>query len=201
MVRVWVLTSCVLCASLPSGVAASDGLEFIPFVGHRFGGGFDDAIIDRSRDEQERDNWGFAIRSPASTTTRYELLYSHRDASLTDKANPQDTFDLDIDYLQLGGTVDVGYDRFIPFFSGGIGMAYMSPGRSGLNNETRLALSLGGGLKWNPSDRLGLLWEMRGYGALTDTCSSLLCDGGYKLEVSGDLFPQFETNLGLIFRF
>ncbi len=201
MVRGLALTICLLCAFQPPGATASDGLEFVPFVGYRFGGSFDDELSGESRDVEEQGSWGFAVSTPASPTSRYEFLYSHQDTRLTDKANPQDTFDLDIHYLHLGGTVDVSHDRFIPFFSGGIGMTHMNPGRSGLSDETRLSLSLGGGLKWYPTDSLGIRFEMRGYGTLLDTSGSLFCDRGCELELSSDLFPQFETNLGLIFHF
>jgi opacity protein-like surface antigen len=201
MVRRLTLTIWLLLAALPAGAFASDGLEFVPFIGYRFGGGFDDDITGQTTDLEDSGSWGFSLSTMASPSTRYEFIYSHQDTRLTDKVNPEDTFDLDIHYLQLGGTVDVSHDRIIPFFSGGIGMTHMSPGRSGLNNETRLSLSLGGGLKWYPTDRLGIRFEMRGYGTLMDTSGSLFCDGGCDLQLSSDLFPQFETNLGLIFRF
>lgn len=201
MVRVLALTISLLCALSPTGGRASDGLEFVPFVGYRFGGSFDEGALGGTYDVDERRNWGFTLSTPASASTRYEFLYSHQDTRLTDEANPHDTFDLDIHYLHLGGTVDLPHERVVPFFSGGIGMTHMSLGSPGYDNETRLSLSVGGGLKWNPTERLGVRFEMRGYGTLMDTSGSLFCDRGCELELSSDLFPQFETNLGLIFRF
>jgi opacity protein-like surface antigen len=201
MIRVLTLTVCLLCGLPPAIAEAGDGLEFVPFVGYRFGGSFDEEISGRSLDLEDERNWGFAISKPASSKTRYELLYSHQETRLSDRTDPADAFDLDIHYLHLGGTVDVSYEHFVPYFSGGIGLTHMSPGRSGFTDETRLSLSLGGGLRWYPTDRLGIRLEMRGYGTLMDTSGSLFCDGGCQLELSSDLFPQFETNLGLIFRF
>jgi opacity protein-like surface antigen len=201
MVRALTLIIWLLLAGLPAGAFASDGLEFVPFLGYRFGGSFDNDVTGQTTDVEDNGSWGFSLSTVASTTTRYEFIYSHQNSRLTDKVNPADTFDLKIHYLQLGGTVDVSHDRIIPFFSGGIGMAHMTPGRTGLSNETHLSLSLGGGLKWYPTERLGIRFEMRGYGTLMDTSGSLFCDGGCDLQLSGDLFPQFETNLGLIFRF
>jgi opacity protein-like surface antigen len=201
MARVLSLTTCLLCALSSYRVTASDGLEFVPFIGYRFGGSFDERIDDRSLKVEEQGNWGFSFSTPASSTTRYEFLYSRQESRLTDKANPQDTFDLDIHYLQLGGTLDLQKEDFVPFFSGGIGLSHMRPGRGGYTNETRLSLSLGGGLKWYPTDQLGFRFEMRGYGTLMDTSGTLFCDGGCELRLRSDLFSQFETNLGLIFRF
>ncbi len=201
MSRKLLLTIWMLCCGLPLSLSAADGLEFTPFVGYRFGGSFDDVNSHNSRDLQDSDSWGFTLSKYSSGDTRYEFLYSHQDARLTDQANPNDAFDLDVHYLHLGGTVDMRHDQIIPFFSGGIGMTHLSPGRSGFNDETRLSLSFGGGLKWYPTERLGIRFEMRGFGTLNNTSGSLFCDGGCDLELSSDLFPQFETNLGLIFSF
>ena len=120
---------------------------------------------------------------------------------IADRTDPNNAFDLEVHYLHLGGTVDVAQEKWTPFVSGGLGMTHLSPNRYGLDNETLFSLSLGGGLKWYPTNRLGLRFEVRGYGTLSDSSGSLFCDTGCDLEVRGNLLPQYETNLGLIFRF
>lgn len=180
---------------------AADGLEFIPFVGYRVGGHVDEESTGDSWSTEDGRNLGFIFSRAASDSARYEFLYSHQDTRLGDSATPEETFDLDIHYFQVGGTLDINQERVIPFVSGGIGMTHLSPGRRGFSNETRLSLSLGGGLKWYPSEQFGIRLEMRGYGTLMESSGSLFCDGGCDLQLNGDLFPQFETNLGLIFRF
>jgi opacity protein-like surface antigen len=201
MVRISALTICLLGTLIPGGAMAADGLEFMPFAGYRFGGGFDDQISGDKLDLDDQGNWGFAVSSPQTSGARYEFLYSRQQTRLSEAAQPEDGFDLQIHYLHLGGTVDVKHKDFTPFVSGGIGISHMSPGRSGFTDETRLSLSLGCGLKWYPSDRFGIRLELRGYGTLIDTSASLFCHGGCELELSSGLLPQFETNLGLIFRF
>lgn len=181
------------------GVA--DDFEIIPFTGYRFGGSLDEEDTENTRDFAEGSDWGVILGHTASDTTRYELLYSYQDSGLADRTDPDNAFDLEIHYLHLGGTVDVSRDRFIPFVSGGLGLTHMSPDRYGLDNETLFSLSLGGGLKWYPTNRLGFRFEVRGYGTLTDSNGSLFCDGECNLQVNGTLLPQYETNLGLIFRF
>lgn len=190
----------VLLFTLAEGVFA-DGFEVIPFVGYRFGGSFEDVDKEYTRDLEEGSDWGLILGHTASETTRYELLYSHQDSGLADKTDPDNAFDLEIHYLHLGGTVDVTREKLTPFVSGGLGMTHMSPDRYGLDSETLFSLSLGGGLKWYPTRHLGFRFEVRGYGTLTDSSGSLFCDGECNLQVNGTFLPQYETNLGLIFRF
>ncbi len=193
----------LLIMSLLAGQqAAAVEYEFIPFAGYRFGGSLDEEESGKSVDLKEGGDWGFIIGGKASNTTRYELLYSRQNSGLTDTTYPNNAFGLAIHYLHLGGTADVYQAEFTSFVSGGMGLTHMSPDGYGLENETRFSLSLGGGLKWYPTDRLGVRLELRGYGTLTSGESSLFCDGeSCNFHISSDLLPQFETNLGLIFRF
>jgi opacity protein-like surface antigen len=195
------LTIWLYGCSSPFLLAAGLGIEFTPFTGYRFGGALEDDRTHDSLDLEDTQDWGFTLSQPASDTTRYEFLYSHQNTSLVDTTDPDNAFDLAVHYIHMGGTVDVYQDRFTPYFSGGLGMTYMNPGSREYQDETRFSLSVGGGLKWYPTERLGIRFEMRGYSTLLNSNGSLFCDGGCNLQISGDAFPQFETNLGLIFRF
>lgn len=194
-----------LVAGSSSLLAASD-LEFTPFTGHRFGGSFELDNHYQGLDIDHSTDWGFTISQAASDSTRYEFLYSHQDSSLADTTDPNNAFGLDIHYLHLGGTVDVSpfdhaEDKVTPYITGGLGMTIMNPSHRGYNDETRFSLSVGGGLKWYPTERFGIRFEMRGYSTLIDSSETLFCDPGCNLQIEGDAFPQFETNLGLIFSF
>ena len=191
----------LLCGLTVSQLPAAD-FEFIPFVGHRFGGSFERLDNDETLDLESATSWGFILGRSITDTTHYEFLYSQQETNLAESTDPNDAFDLRVHYLHFGGTVDVSRDRFTPYFSGGLGMTHLSPTGYGLDDETRFSLSLGGGLKWYPTDSLGLRFEVRGYGTVSDGSGSLFCDGAdCDLRLKGDLAPQFETNLGLIFRF
>ncbi|MEN8178341.1 MAG: hypothetical protein ABFS39_06920 [Pseudomonadota bacterium] len=191
----------VLLLFFITGQGIADGFEITSFTGYRFGGSLEEQDTDNIRDFEEGSDWGVMFGHTANETTRYELLYSYQDSGLADRTDPDNAFDLEIHYLHLGGTVDVSQERWTPFVSGGLGMTHMSPDRYGLDNETLFSLSLGGGLKWYPTSRLGFRFEVRGYGALTESSGNMFCDSGCDLQVNGTFLPQYETNLGLIFRF
>ncbi|MEJ2609208.1 MAG: outer membrane beta-barrel protein [Candidatus Thiodiazotropha sp.] len=199
--RIFPLTIYLLLIGCSFNSAAGGALEIKPFTNYRFGGTLEGDATERELFLDNTSNWGFTLSQPASKTARYEFLYSHQNTSLADSTDPNNAFDLAVHYFRMGGSVDVFQDRFTPYFSGGLGMTYINPGQRGYGDETRFSLSVGGGLKWYPTDRFGIRFEMRGYSTLRNANDSLSCNGGCNLQISGDAFPQFETNLGLIFRF
>jgi opacity protein-like surface antigen len=195
------LTIGLFVLSTSSVLADDQMLALTTFSGYRFGGTLENHQTHQSLELENRADWGFMLSQVASNHTHYEFLYSRQNTSLADTIDPDNAFDLAIHYIQMGGSVDV-YDKpFTPYFSGGLGMTYMNPGQKGYGDETRFSLSVGGGVKWYPTERLGIRFELRGYSTLVNSDSALFCDGGCNLQISGDAFPQFETNLGLIFRF
>lgn len=178
--------------------------EITPFAGYRLGGSFTDSDNDSTVKIEDSGNWGVIIGLDEDATTQYEFLFSHQSSRLNGNADPVNprNFYLDTNYFHVGGTRFWKKENLTPFISGGLGLTYMSPGLSGLDSETRLSMSLGGGVKWFPADQLGLRFEVRGYGTLADGGGSLFCgDGQCVLSISGDLLVQYEANLGVIVKF
>lgn len=172
-------------------------------MGYRFGGSVDDSVDDSKRDIGETSNWGLIIGDGYDPQRQIEFLYSHQGTEVESGLSAgSEAFDLDIDYFHLGGTYFTRLDnRIEPFVSGGLGVTHMSPSLSGLDSETRFSLSVGGGMKWFPVERVGLRLEVRGYFTLMESDSAIFCSGGCRFHVSGNGFAQFETNAGVVFRF
>ena len=198
------ITSACLFALLNLIGSPATAAEITPFAGYRLGGNFSDNDNDETVKIEDAKNWGLIIGLDEGPTTQYEFLFSHQSSRLNgsaDPANPRN-FDLDTNYFHIGGTRFWREENVIPFISGGLGLSYMSPGLSGIDSETRLSLSLGGGFKWYPADQLGLRFEVRGYGTLADGGGSLFCDHGQcVLSISGGMLVQYEANLGVIVKF
>jgi opacity protein-like surface antigen len=193
--------SLLLFALSVSPITAAD-FEFVPYAGYPMGSGFQRLDAGQALDLESGLSWGIVVGHSTDDSSRYESLYSRQETNLADTTDPNDAFDLRVHYLYLGATVDVTQDRFTPFFSGGVDMTHLSAAGYGFDKETSFALSLGGGLKWYPTDSLGLRFEVRGYGAVSDGAGGQYCDAAEcNLRYKSDLTPQLETNLGLIFRF
>lgn len=175
--------------------------EITPFYGYRFGGEFKDTLTRNTVKISEENIVGFLVNIDRDAHSQYEFLYSHQSSEVTSTTSTPN-FDVDIDYFHFGGTALWPNDNIIPFLAGGLGLTHMSPDISGSDSATRFSFSLGGGLKWFPGKRVGVRLEARAYGTLVNSGSAIFCtNGNCNFSVSGNLFTQFETNVGIIFRF
>ena len=206
------LAAAVLCGLtfmvLP-GTAAAGDYEVTPLLGYAFGGGFENAESGDSLDLGDGGNFGLILGMADKTRSGafYELFYSHQETHLHGDGvvfSGEPRMDIKIDYLHLGGSyypTAMEQQRLMPFVSGGLGLTYLSPEQG--DSETRFSLSLGGGLRLQLSEHLGLRLEGRGFGTLFNGSGSAFCESGNacRVQVKGDLFWQFNALVGLVFSF
>lgn len=172
--------------------AAEPRFEVTPFIAYRAGGQFKEGVSGNTLDLGGSSSAALAFNWRATEPgTQYELLYS-RQAATTDGAAPMD---LKVEYLQVGGTTPVGEDtaRIQPFAAGGIGAARFSPGLTGLSQETRWSLNLGGGVRVPVAQRVRLRFEARGYLTWLGGNTDLFCNGACIIAAKGKTFFQYEA--------
>jgi hypothetical protein len=182
--------------------------EITPFAGYRLGGTFED---DETRDElklEDSSSFGMSLSMQAEANTQYELTYSHQatDIDVSDVLPGASDLDIDLDYLQIGGTYLWDGNVARPFLVATIGIAHLDPDASDLDAETYFAFSVGGGWKVFPTRRLGLRLEGRFYGTVLESDSAVFCRSGPEgtgclLRTSGELLWQWEMFAGVSFRF
>jgi hypothetical protein len=115
---------------------------------------------------------------------------------------------MDVEYLQFGGTVsypDAEYTHVIPYFGMTIGAARFSPDGTGLNDETKFAATMGGGLRIPINKRFGVRLDLRAYGTLFNSDSEIFCVSAAgltcRIKAKGDFFLQYSANLGVTIGF
>jgi opacity protein-like surface antigen len=204
------------CAIVLVGLSASDDaradpsayrFELTPILGYRFGGQFDQTEGETTIDLDDASNFGLILNGRDERNTQWEVYYSQQATSADTATVPglASQTDVDIHYLQIGGTYRGSGERFKPFLSAGIGGTHISPDAAGLDSETYVAFSVGTGLQFFTTERWGMRIEGRAIGTLLDTDSELFCvsEGGavcaFRLE--GRVLWQFETFAGVTFRF
>jgi len=198
----------LLCLSLP--VQAADepkeynNFEFTPFVGYMAGGEFEDPTDSSDRDLDAGTDFGIIIDAAAEWWRHYEMLYVRQST----KVDGFDPFDMDVEYLQFGGTVsypDAEYTHIIPYFGMTVGAARFSPDASGLDDETKFAATLGGGLRIPINKNFGVRLDLRVFGTVLDSESDIFCvsSGGLtcRIKAKGDFFVQYSANLGVTYGF
>ena len=197
---------------MPSGEEDDTGpmrWEVTPFVGYRMGGNFDlDGSTTSNRaDLNDHNSFGFAINLfPADDSASYELFYSRQQTSLASDS-PLAPFDLNVEYLHIGGTLLLNDELPIaPYMVGGVGLTRLSPQTGPGTDDTRFSFSLGAGVKLPVTKHFGVRLEARGYLTLVNSDGAFFCSsdsqgGVCAIKVKSDTLIQYELLAGAVFAF
>jgi hypothetical protein len=176
--------------------------EITPFVGHMFGGEFEDATDGSERELDADTNFGVIFNFAEDTWRHYELLYSNQGTQL-DGAT---TLDMDVQYLHLGGTVSNPEARHvIPYFGITFGATQFSPDGTGLEDETELSFTVGGGVRVPITEHIGVRFDARAFITLLDAESEIFCVSAAgatcTIRAKSDTFTQYAASLGVVVGF
>ena len=188
------------CASAaePQDRAHYNTFEITPFFGQLFGGSFEDSTDGSERDIKSDTNFGIFLNMAADPPERqYEFFYT-KEGTEIEGAVP---IDLDIEYLQIGGTV--GYPQHphvIPYFGATIGAARFSPDGAGLDDETKAAVTVGGGVRFPITDHIGIRLDIRSYITFLENDSEIFCVSAGSttclIKPKSDTLVQYGAALG-----
>lgn len=184
--------------------------EITPFIGYRGGGNFD---LDGSPNAADVDlddhgSFGLAVNLflGGDKTESYELFYSRQQTNVA-RNSPLAPFDLNVEYLHLGGTLNFNDELPVrPYIVGGLGLTRFSPQTGNGGDDSRFSLSLGAGLKLPVTKRFSVRLEGRGFLTLVNSDSAFLCisdtsGGTCAIRVKGESFIQYELLAGAAFAF
>jgi hypothetical protein len=214
----------ILLASCPAAVLADEGgsnstpdgskgqreerrFQLTPFAGYRIGGTFEDENTGEKLELNDAGAYGLMLNWRESFNTEWEIMFSHQGTDIDiDGPSGPTSIDIDVDYLQIGGTYLGRGARTRPYMVATLGAARLDPGAPGLPSDIFFAFTIGGGMKVLATERFGLRLEGRFYGTVIDSNSKIFCGSGSGgagclINTSADLLWQFEASAGLIFRF
>jgi len=207
-----------LLAALSIGAAEAQErpfrFELTPYVGYRVSSDLETEDAETGDevdlDLDETGSFGLILNIPADYPTEWEFLISRQSTEIGRSggvlAASDPLADLDITYLQAGGTYLFEGERARPYFVATIGAAHFEPDGEGLDSDTFFAFSFGGGVKLAPTSRIGLRLEARAFATLVDNDTAVYCESGpeasgCRLFTRGSLLWQWELSAGLITRF
>lgn len=177
--------------------------EITPFYGYMAGGEFESPVTNTDRDLDENNDFGVIFNAAVDEWRHYELLFATQSTEI-DGSVP---IDLDVQYLQIGGTVaNPDAERVIPYFGITVGAARFSPDQTGLDDETKFAFTVGTGVKVPITDHIGVRFDARAFVSLLDTDGNIFCisDNGVgtcAIRTKSDTLLQYHAALGLTVAF
>lgn len=200
----------------PRGRMRSGGkFELTPTVGYRFGGTASTSysVFIESVEVSPALSFGLTLEYALSPRASLEFIWSHQDTEL--KLNYRQTppagyterlTHLNVDTFQIGGLWQFGTygDSFRPYLDFLLGMSILTPAPQ-FSTLTRFSGSVGGGVKYFHSDKLGLRLGLRFMPIYVNSTSSGYgyCDPWYGCYTYYDsnYINQFDAYTGLTFRF
>jgi opacity protein-like surface antigen len=184
----------------------SNRFELVPFGGFRTGGEFETENGDVDIDDAVA--FGLAFNARADYHTQWHIYYSHQSTELLAEGvlEGHNRVDLDVDYVQAGGTYYFEGNAVTPYMAATVGAARFDPDPAGFESDTFFAFTVAGGLRVALGERVGLNLEARWLGTLVDSDSEIFCRSGptvsgCAVRVDGNLVSQFDTTLGIVIPF
>ncbi|HWM27025.1 MAG TPA: hypothetical protein VNQ14_01105 [Woeseiaceae bacterium] len=179
-----------------------------PFGGYTFGGEFKDEEDTLSVEVDDAAHFGLIFNIRESANTQWEIFYARQssEADTSEVSATQPLVDIDVHYLHLGGTYVADGNRARPFLAATIGGTRFDPGPLTFDSEHFFSFGIGAGWQLQPTDRLGVRLEGRMLGTFLRSDTKLFCETGpdenvCAIAANSDIYWQFQTSLGLVFRF
>ena len=201
-----VIVAAVLAASTSLAQTIPGAITLTPYGSGSFGGTFEDEESELSVKLEDSSALGLILNYQNSANTQYEFIYSQ--LSTDTNVSGAILSDINMQYLQAGGTYQFDGNKVLPFISATLGGTRVDVDEDGYGSDTFFGFSIGGGFQIAPSNRLGLRLEARAFGTLVRSGSSIFCvsapgngTAGCVITVAGDVLWQVQTMAGFVFRF
>jgi hypothetical protein len=178
-----------MCVLAHAASVCAQGIEITPFAGYRFGGDFFEIVTGRAIDRDGAPSVGAVVDVPLGYGLQVEGLFTHQSASLP--LGPTLTGTVAhahaiVEHYQAGGLQEFGLGRARPYLTGSLGVTrYALSG----DNELRLAVAGGGGVKLFPTSAIGVRLDGRIFTTFVDV------NGGATVCTTGRCFVQLHVDL------
>lgn len=197
------LLSLLAVAAAPALAQTPQRFELTPLVGYRLSGEVDSIDDDFRRSDVELDesaSVGFTFDIPIGSGFQLELMARHQDTAFVADSGVLDPTeelgDVTITQAHAGILLQWGPGQVNGFVVASGGISSIDPEGPGLDSETRLSGSLGGGVKVFFNRHVGLRLEGRGY--WTDFAADDDGSRRDRFRTYDDALVQGEGSVGLI---
>jgi len=182
--------------------------EITAFGAYRFGGTFEEEESGAEYELNDSPSFGLIVNFRHKDPTQWEILYSQQqtEAEFQGGTASDGEVDLDLHVLQLGGTYQFEGEVARPYLAFTLGGTHVKASSTGSDSDTFFSGSIGIGMKFLPTSRVGIRVEARAYGTLVDNSTDLFCSTGpdqniCAIRLEGRMLSQVETFAGITVRF
>jgi len=182
--------------------------EITAFGAYRFGGTFEEEESEVEYELNDSPSFGLIVNFRHKDPTQWEILYSQQqtEAEFQGGTTGDGEVDLDLHVLQLGGTYQFEGEVARPYLAFTLGGTHVKASSNGSDSDTFFSGSIGIGMKFLPTSRVGIRVEARAYGTLVDNSTDLFCSTGpdqniCAIRLEGRMLSQVETFAGITVRF
>ncbi len=190
------------------GQAQEAATEITAFGAYRFGGTFEEETTEAEYELNDSPSFGLILNFRHQDPTQWEILYSQQrtEAEFQEATAIDPEVDIDLHILQLGGTYQWEGEVARPYLAFTLGGTHIRTSSNGSDSDTFFSGSIGIGMKFLPTSRVGIRVEARAYGTLVDSSTDLFCSTGpdaniCAVRVKGNMLSQVETFAGITVRF
>jgi opacity protein-like surface antigen len=182
--------------------------EITAFGAYRFGGTFEEDESDASYELNDSPSFGLILNFRHQYPTQWEILYSQQrtEAEFSGATTNDPEVDIDLHVLQLGGTYQFDGEVARPYLAFTLGGTHVRTSSADSKSDTFFSGSVGVGMKFLPTSRVGIRVEARAYGTLVSSSTDLFCSTGpdaniCAIRLEGRMLSQVETFAGITVRF
>jgi opacity protein-like surface antigen len=182
--------------------------EITAFGAYRFGGTFEEDDTDASYELNDSPSFGLILNLRHKDPTQWEILYSQQrtEADFSGATTNDPEVDIELHVLQLGGTYQFEGEMARPYLAFTLGGTHVRTSSAESKSDTFFSGSIGVGMKFLPTSRVGIRVEARAYGTLVSSSTDLFCSTGPDLNIcairlEGKMLSQVETFAGITVRF
>ncbi|WP_369434242.1 outer membrane beta-barrel protein [Psychromonas sp. MME1] len=183
--------------------AEKDYITVSGYLGGRISNDLEDKETDEKADLSNDLSQALSVAWRYSRNKETEIMFSTAKQTLTTSGEQNIKTDLRISYLHFGGRVIFPHENGFSNSVGlGIGATVFSPDDSQYDTEIKFSGNITAGLRYELTPQWALRGDLRVYGTVLNSDSTMFCDNGTCLiRSSGEVYVQTEIMTGIEYKF
>ncbi|WP_440876461.1 hypothetical protein [Thalassotalea sp. PLHSN55] len=186
------------CVCLPLSVAQVQAVEITPYVGQMFSSDLRDGTSDTDLAVDSATSIGLGIAWQDTPRGQGQVLINYVSHDFENLAGDQE-HSLDIIYAHFNGIAQFKQQNYVTTFSIGLGGAYMD---SDLADDIYPSATIAIGTRYEFSNNMALVTELRTYATLVDEDEQLFCaNDSCAAQFDEALWYDTSISIGIAYRF